>query len=95
MFTLDKCTIRPAEFSDLADLTRMAKTICEGTDYLPGIAAKWIAEGGLFVALYNNQVIGCVKVTMLPDNVLWFAGLSVHARYQGQGVGGLINAYAF
>jgi N-acetylglutamate synthase-like GNAT family acetyltransferase len=95
MFKLENCKIRKAELSDLEGLKKIARTIWEGTDYLPIVAEKWINEGGFFVAEHENTLVGCTKISRFPANVMWFEGLRVHGRYQGLGIGKLLNAFAF
>ena len=95
MFHLDKCTVRNVQDQDIPGLITMSKTIWEGHDYIPTILDKWIPDGHFFVAEYNCKIVGCVKLSMFPDNTLWFEGLRVHQRYQGKGIGKLLNEFAF
>lgn len=94
-FNKEDTHIRPALPADKNGLIKMAKTIWDGGDYLPKIVDTWIAEGGFFVAEWQSQIIGCTKITMFPRNVMWFEGLRVHSRYQGKGIGKLLNAFGF
>lgn len=87
--------IRAALPADLEGLIKMSKSIWEGSDYLPKVAAKWIEEGGFFVADYNGRIIGCTKISIFPHEVIWFEGLRVQSRFQGKGIGRLLNAFAY
>jgi len=92
---LDNFIIRPALLDDLPAIAKMARTIWDGHDYLPKIAPKWIEDGNFFLLVDQAQVLGCVKITLFPDKVLWLEGLRIHARYQGKGLGRHLNQFAF
>lgn len=94
-FELAQCNIRIALPTDADDLVRMSKTIWEGHDYLPMILSRWIGEDWFFVVEYQSRIIACLKLSLFPDNVIWFEGLRVHGKYQGLGIGTMLNAYAF
>ncbi len=93
MFRIDDCIIRLSRPDDKADLMDVAKTIWQGSDYLPQIIDRWIKERWFFVAEYKGKVIGCIKLSQFPDKVIWIEGLRVHRRYQSKGVGTLLNDY--
>lgn len=93
MFRIDNCIIRLSRPGDKAGLLEVAKTIWQGSDYLPQIIDRWIKERWFFVAEYQGKVIGCIKLTQFPDKVIWIEGLRVHRRYQSKGVGTLLNDY--
>lgn len=97
MFKLEDCSVRLARLSDREDLIGISRGIWEGHDYLPQILDRWLAEDWFFVCDYRGKVIACLKLSLLPDNVLWFEGLRVHRRYQGKGIAKLMNReiYAF
>ncbi|HNX38241.1 MAG TPA: GNAT family N-acetyltransferase [Candidatus Cloacimonadota bacterium] len=94
-FDLNNCTIRLARPSDTADLEAIARTIWDGTDYLPRIMDRWISEPWFFVCVYEGKVIACIKLSLFPDNVLWIEGLRVHRRFQGKGIATLLNRHIF
>lgn len=94
-FDLKDCKVRLAQTSDSADLSAIARTIWGGGDYLPNVMQRWIAEPWFFVCEYRSQVIACIKLSLFPDNVLWIEGLRVHARFQGKGIGNLLNKHIF
>lgn len=90
---LHACKVRLATKDDIGGLVLMSRGIWGGTDYLPKIVERWIAEPYFFVCEYDNKIIGCGKMSLFPDKVLWFEGLRVHSKYQGQGVAKLINRH--
>jgi len=94
-FNLSECIVRPAKEEDEAPLITLAKGIWGGTDYLPKILPRWLHEPYFQVCEYRGKVIACLKLTPLPDHVLWFEGLRVHKSYQGRGVGSLMNREMF
>ncbi|MDP2172214.1 MAG: GNAT family N-acetyltransferase [Candidatus Cloacimonadaceae bacterium] len=89
-----ECVIRLAEPGDRKDLISISRTIWEGHDYLPQIMDKWISEPYFIVCEFRGRVIACLKLSLLPDNVLWFEGLRVHGRFQGKGIATLMNRFA-
>lgn len=94
-FDLGKCVLRLAEPRDREDLIRVAKGIWGGSDYLPKVLDRWIAEPWFLVCEYEGRAIACLKMTLFPDNVLWFEGLRVQNRYQNKGIATLMNKRIF
>ncbi len=90
-FDISSCLVRKAIPEDKDQLLKLARTIWDGNDYLAKVLDRWIHEPWFLVCEYRQCVIACLKLTMLPDKVLWFEGLRVHARYQGKGIGKLMN----
>ena len=95
MFRIEDCIVRLARPSDREDLIEVSRGIWDGHDYLPGIVDRWIAEDWFFVCEYQRRVIACLKLSLFPDNVLWFEGLRVHRKYQGKGIAKLMNRQLF
>ena len=89
------CLIRQAEPKDRNDLLRIARGTWGGSDYLPRVMEEWSAEPWFLVCEYKGHAVGCLKMTMFPDNVLWFEGLRVLSRYQNRGIATLLNRWAF
>ncbi len=87
--------IRPIQISDRTGLIDMSRHIWDGHDYLEKVYDRWLDDGGFIVAELKGEIIGCVKLTRLPDKVLWFEGLRVHPRYRGMGIGTRLNQYVF
>ncbi|MCK9557088.1 MAG: GNAT family N-acetyltransferase [Candidatus Cloacimonetes bacterium] len=92
MFNISECTVRLALPQDKTGLIDISRHIWGGTDYLPQIVDRWIAEPWFYVCEYRGKVIACLKLSKLPDNVLWFEGLRVHKDFQGKGVAKLMNS---
>ncbi len=95
MFKLEDCLVRLARPEDREDLLAISHDIWDGDDYLPQVLDSWLVEDWFFVCEYHGRVIACIKLTLFPDNVLWFEGLRVHLRWQGQGIGKLMNKEVF
>lgn len=95
MFKIEDCILRLAQASDREDLIDVSRGIWGGHDYLPQILDRWIGEDWFFVCEYHGKVVACLKLTRLPDHVLWFEGLRVHRRYQGKGIAKLMNRELF
>lgn len=90
-FDIAACVTRLARPEDKPALLKVARTIWDGSDYLAQVLDRWLYEPWFLVCEYRSRVIACLKLTLLPDNVLWFEGLRVHARWQGKGIGKLMN----
>jgi predicted N-acetyltransferase YhbS len=82
-------TIRTARDTDRADIQAIASQIWGGSDYLPLMFDRWLAEpdGAFFVAQLDNQVVGTAKLSRLGEGEWWLEGLRVHPEHQGQGIG--------
>ncbi len=79
--------IRLLNIDDLKAVKELARHIWEGNDYLGKVAKGWIEEGG-FLGLFDaDMLIGCAKITHLPDGVVWLEGLRIHPEYQHKGLG--------
>lgn len=94
-FNLEDCVVRLAKPEDTTDLEAIARGIWSGTDYMPKVLPRWLNEPYFFVCEYHGQVIACLKLSLFPDNVLWFEGLRVKLSFQGQGIGSLMNRETF
>jgi RimJ/RimL family protein N-acetyltransferase len=94
-FKLEECRIRLARQEDTDDLNAIARGIWSGSDYLPKVLPRWLAEPYFFVCEYREQVVACIKLSLFPDSVLWFEGLRVKHSFQGHGIGSMMNAEMF
>lgn len=94
-FDLQDCRIRLAEPSDKAALISVARGIWGGTDYLPKVLDQWIAESWFWICEYRGRAIACLKMTLLPDKVLWFEGLRVKKEFQNRGIATWMNKFCF
>jgi len=89
-----KPVIRALNSADLAAVKAVAKTIWEGSDYLLRIGHRWLKAGGMYGMELDGRLIGVVKLTLLPDQVIWLEGLRIHADYQSHGYGNVLSAFA-
>jgi hypothetical protein len=94
-FKLSDCLVRPARFEDKDGLLKVARGIWGGSDYLPQVLDRWLSEPWFLVCEYKGDAIACLKMTLFPDNVLWFEGLRVQARYQNLGIATKMNKHCF
>jgi GNAT superfamily N-acetyltransferase len=79
--------IRMLHLDDIKAVKDLAKQIWDGNDYLGRVARAWIEDGG-FLGMFDGQnLIGCAKITRLPDGVIWLEGLRIHPDWQKQGHG--------
>ena len=82
-----KPEIRLLNETDLRAVKELAKYTWDGNDYLGKVAKSWIEDGG-FLGMFNEELLmGCAKITHLPDAVVWLEGLRIHPDYQGKGLG--------
>lgn len=95
VFDISECKVRLAVEQDTKDLHAIARSIWGGSDYLPKVLNRWLNEPYFFVCEYRGRVIGCIKLSLFPNHVLWFEGLRVLGRYQGKGIGTLLNREMF
>lgn len=94
-FDLNECLVRPVKLKDRDDLIRIARSIWGGTDYLPRVMDRWISEPWFLACEYRDRVIACIKLSLFPDQVLWFEGLRVLPKFQNRGIATLMNKSAF
>ncbi|MBD3369748.1 GNAT family N-acetyltransferase [Candidatus Fermentibacteria bacterium] len=90
----EELDIREASEGDLPALREISSQTWDGEDYLAQVAAGWMNDGGLYVGLLNEAVVGAVKVSLLPCGVVWLEGLRVHPRYRGRGFGKILAEYS-
>jgi GNAT superfamily N-acetyltransferase len=79
--------IRLLQMNDLYAVKDLAKLIWDGDDYLGKVAKTWLEDGGFIGMWDGNQLIGCAKITRLPNQVIWLEGLRIHPERQGKGLG--------
>ncbi len=91
---MSELEVRPADHADLPRLAEISRSTWEGSDYLEEVAAGWISEGGLFVGIAEEQVVGAVKVTRMPAGVVWLEGLRVHPDFRSRGYGRRLVEFA-
>jgi GNAT superfamily N-acetyltransferase len=82
-----KQQIRLLNATDVYAVKDLAKHIWDGEDYLGKVAKHWIEDGGFIGMFDGDKLIGCSKITRLPDRVIWLEGLRIHPDYRKQGLG--------
>ncbi len=78
---------RLLEMTDLYAVKDLAKLIWDGSDYMGKVAKAWIEDGGFLGMFDVDKLIGCAKITRLPNQVIWLEGLRIHPDYQKKGLG--------
>ena len=88
--------IRPARAEDYPQVEALAAKIWEGTDYIPYVWDKWLAdrEGDFSVLTLDGRVIGLAKVTRLGEREWWLEGLRVDPDYRGRGYGMMLHEHS-
>ena len=79
--------LRPAEQSDIPAIKSLSEGIWGGGDYLPRIIADWINEGGVYVGLVDENIVGVSRIHKLADEEWWLEGLRIAVAHQGHGYG--------
>lgn len=83
--------IRMLQMDDLRAVKDLAKLIWDGDDYLGKVAKAWIEDGGFIGMFEAENLIGCSKITRLPDRVIWLEGLRIHPDHQKHGLGRMLS----
>lgn len=75
----------------------MSKMIWGGSDYLPLIWDKWLADdkGVLLTATLDGLPVGVSKVSVLAPGEIWLEGLRLHPDLHGKGLVKQINRIGF
>lgn len=75
----------------------MSERIWGGTDYLPLVWDKWLADrkGVLLTATLDGVPVGVSKVSVLAPGEVWLEGLRLHPDLQGKGLVKQINKAGF
>jgi hypothetical protein len=70
-------TIRRMTMADKPAMFDISSRIWEGTDYLPGVFDRWVADpDGEFAAIeVDGKLAGCGKLTFLTPSDAWLEGL--------------------
>lgn len=88
MIDIRECRIEDKDF-----ITEISRLTWDGNDYLENIFEDWIKDGEFYCAVDEDRVIGTVKLSFMPEKVLWLEGLRVHPDYQGKKIGNLLNDF--
>jgi GNAT superfamily N-acetyltransferase len=83
-----------ADMERIADIINSAYAECEKGFWLPGEVRTTVAEmseltgiGEMAVARLMGQIVGCVRVRRIDQEMGELGMLSVDPKYQGQGIG--------
>jgi GNAT superfamily N-acetyltransferase len=87
-----KPEIRLMDAADVYAVKELAKHIWDGDDYLGKVAKHWLEDGGFLGMFDGEALIGCSKITRLPDRVIWLEGLRIHPDYRAKGLGKQLSA---
>jgi len=89
--------VRKARLSDRAAILELSSRIWGGTDYLPLVWDKWLADknGTLLTVTLGGRPVGVSKVTLLGPREVWLEGLRLDPALHGQGLSRQINRGTF
>jgi hypothetical protein len=92
-----KLVVRKAHAEDRDAILNMSRGIWGGSDYLPLVWDKWLADdqGLLLTATLDGRPVGVSKITILAPGEVWLEGLRLHPDLQGRGLTRQINRVAF
>ena len=77
--------IRKTTKEDKETVFAISEQIWEGEDYIPAVWEKWLAEGGFYVIIYKDAIIGCLKLTDHGNGQLTFEGLRMDPAFRERG----------
>jgi len=78
--------IRKTTKEDREAVFAISRQIWEGEDYIPALWEKWLGEGGFYVIIHQETIIGCLKVTDHGNGQLAFEGLRMDPAFRGRGL---------
>ena len=89
--------VRRARPEDREAILAMSRGIWGGTDYLPLVWDRWLADdkGLLLTATLDGRPVGMSKITILSPGEVWLEGLRLHPDLHGRGLTRQINRVAF
>lgn len=92
-----RLVVRMARLSDREPILEMSGRIWGGTDYLPLVWDKWLADtrGTLLTVTLGGKPVGVSKVTLLGPREVWLEGLRLDPALHGQGLSRQINRGTF
>ncbi|MGC9365736.1 MAG: GNAT family N-acetyltransferase [bacterium] len=79
--------VTPQDHQQIMDIS---KVTWNGYDFLGKIYNQWIEDGNFYGLYVDGKLIGTVKLSFYPENVLWLEGLRVHKNFQKQGYGKIL-----
>lgn len=89
--------LRKVRPEDREAIVGISKKIWDGDDYIENVVDKWTrAEKGEFTtAVYDGELAGFTKLTVLRNNCLWLEGIRVDPKFRGLGIGKALGRYQF
>jgi len=81
--------VRRARVQDEPAMRRITRDVWEGTDYVPMVWSRWLADpnGCVMIAELNGRPIGLQHAVLQPDGTTWLEGIRVASKERGVGVG--------
>lgn len=79
--------LREAVPRDRKGILEIASRTWHDWDYVPLFLDQWIAEGGLFVAEDDGEIIGMTKTTEISPGELWLEAIRVASDRRKKGLG--------
>lgn len=90
-------TVRKATPQDRIAVELVESQSTPNLRYLPAVYEEFVndTEGDFTVAEVDGEVVGCGKLTVLPDGSIWLEALRVMRAHQGKGIGKAFYARFF
>jgi GNAT superfamily N-acetyltransferase len=88
--------LRPARWEDKAAIAALSAQIWDGEDYLADCFDDWTrdSEGQFTLAMAEDELAACNKLTRLAAQEWWLEGLRVDPRFRRTGLARLLHDYA-
>lgn len=83
--------LRPATSNDKTEIIGLTKGIWGGNDYMPTILDSWFQEGGVYVGVVDDCIVGVSRIVRFGPGEWWLEGLRVGVQFQGKGYGKTLN----
>ena len=81
-------TVRPSQPQDKAHILEFCQHTFSWGDYVPHVWDTWTQDRNsqLFTALFNNQPVGLMRVSMVKTGEAWLQAARTHPSYRRRGV---------
>ena len=85
----ERIVVRQAAPADTSAMLEITRNVWEGSDYVPFVWDKWLADGSghLTVAIRAGIVCGLMHVEIQSDGTAWAEGIRVGEDLQSRGIG--------